>query len=847
MGKARKALLLSLVMLGSLFAGCSGPGQEAKTAGSPATAVFEQGKPLNAAFSDSRLAGMKGVAENGQMRLFINEETGEIAVLHTESNQLWFSNPPERDQDTLAAGVNKGLLSSQLQLDFYNSFGQINSINTFTDSIAYKQISSETIPDGVRVSYQFGTVQASAEDLPAMLSKERYEELTGKMDKTGKRAVAIAYKEETEKSAYVRNDSALQGLQLERALKAFEAIGYTEEDLQKDAAEFNLEEAGEEPRIFQAAIEYTLDGDSLIARVPVERIYYPAEYPVNSVSLLSFFGAAGQEEKGSILVPDGSGALIHFNNGKTRYSAYQQTVYGTDQTMDTADVVSREEAVRLPVFGILKEQKAFLGIIEEGAPVATINADVAGRLNSYNYAYPSFYVVNKGSVTLDANGQQRSLPRFQENPMKSDFQVRYVFLSGENATYQGMAQYYQQYLLGKDGLPQPAAEAEDLPFYLQLDGSITKKKHVIGIPYNALEPLTTFGQAQMILDKVQAQGIHNIKLKYTGWFNGGMNHGIPDRIHVDGAVGGKKGLKELAQYTGRQGISLFPDMSILTALSDDGFSVTKDAARTLRDIPATLYPVNPVINRRDRNRTPAYVVAPRLVGGVVEQMLEGFGKLNTGGISLRDLADRLNSDYRKHEQMDRTESQEISVKALAGIAGKGLEVMASGGNDYALPYVTDLTEAPLSSSGFKIEDESIPFYPMVVHGHISYTGKPYNLSTYTNPKQYILKCLEYGSGVFFEWIAEPNYKVKDTEYTDLYAVNYELWMNEAAEIYGEVNSVLRNVQGQSIASHEKLGEGVFKTVYGNGVYVIVNYNGTQVTAEGKVIEAESYTTGGGHT
>lgn len=847
MCKARKALLLSLAILGGLLAGCSSSSQAEKTNNSPVAAVFEQSKPLKESFSDSRIAGMKGVAENGQMRLFINEETGEIAVLHTGSDQIWYSNPPERDQDALAAGVNKGLLSSQLQMDFYNNFGQINSINTFSDSVTYKQISSEPIEKGVRVSYQFGTAQASGEDLPAMLSAQRYEELTGKMDKTGKRAVAIVYKEEKDKSAYVRNDSALQGLQLQRALKAFEDIGYTEEELQKDAAEFNMEQTKEEPRIFQAAIEYTLDGDSLIAKVPVNRIYYPSEYPVNSVSLLSFFGAAGKEEKGSILVPDGSGALIHFNNGKTKYSAYKQMVYGTDQTIETADVVSREESVRLPVFGMLKEQEAFLGIIEAGASVATINADVAGRLNSYNYAYPSFYVVNKDEVTLDANGQQRSLPRFQENPMKSDFQVRYVFLSGENATYQGMAKYYQQYLLSKGGLPQPDTQAEDTPFYLQFDGSITKKKHFIGIPYDALEPLTTFDQARIILDKVQEQGIHNIKVKYAGWFNGGTNHEVPDHITVDDAVGGSKGLKKFVEYTGQQGISLFPDMSVLTAMSDKGFSKTKDAARTLRDIPATLYPVNPVINRRDRDKTPTYVVAPRLVEGYVNNMLKDFGKFNTGGISLNDLADRLNSDYRKNKQVDRTESEGISSKAIASIAEKGLDIMASGGNSYALPFISDLTGAPLSSSGFKIEDESIPFFPIVVHGYVSYTGKPYNLSTYTDPKQYILKCLEYGAGVYFEWIAEPNYKVKDTEYTDLYAVNYELWMDEASEIYGEVNSVLRNVQGQKIKAHDKLGDGVFKTVYENGVYVIVNYNETQTTVDGKVIEARSYATGGGHS
>ncbi|MUT68472.1 DUF5696 domain-containing protein [Paenibacillus sp. NEAU-GSW1] len=46
------------------------------------------------------------------------------------------------------------------------------------------------------------------------------------------------------------------------------------------------------------------------------------------------------------------------------------------------------------------------------------------------------------------------------------------------------------------------------------------------------------------------------------------------------------------------------------------------------------------------------------------------------------------------------------------------------------------------------EDEEIPFYQMVVRGYIDYTGMPYNLSTFTDMNQYILKCLEYGKGGF---------------------------------------------------------------------------------------------------
>jgi len=847
MSMARHRLLIAIMLVAVALAGCSGsePAGQAEENELPA-AAFAPGAALSASFTDASVSGMKGVAETEQLQLFADDQTGAIAVRHKRSGEIWHSNPPERDSDPLATGTNKGLLSSQLKIDYYNSFGQIQSINSHSDSVAFKQVKYEPIDGGIRVTYQFGTAKKSAQDLPLMLSAERFAEVSGKLDKSGQRALMIAYKEDSDTGAYTRNDSALNGLQLDRALQAFEDAGYTEEDLQADMAELNFTQEKEAPRIFYASIEYRLDGDSLVVRVPVDDIRYPSEYPVNMVSVLSFFGAGGPEEEGSLFVPDGSGALIHFNNGKTKYPAYQQFVYGPDMTMGSTEEAAREQPVRLPVFGVLREGGALLGIIEQGASAATVNADVAGKLNSYNYVYPAFYVINKGEVTLQANSQERTLPKFQERPMKSDYTIRYAFLSGQDADYAGMARYYQQYLERHDGLPEPVeADADaDLPFYLQLDGSITRQKHLVGIPYKASEPLTTFEQAKRIVTRMQERGIASIKLKYAGWFNGGLDHKVPSSVKVDGAIGGSRGLRDFVSFAREEGVELYPDTAIVTALSGAGFDEKDDASRTLRSVPAALYPLDLALNRRDRSQSPSYVVSPQLVGGYTERMLHALSGYDAGGISLRDLADQLNSDYRKNNQIDRTESETLSVEALRKIDASDLKVMADGGNAYALPYLTDIVRAPLSSSGFKLEDEAVPFYQMVIRGYIGYTGAPYNLSAYTNAKQYVLRCLEYGAGVHFEWIHEPNHKVKDTEFNHLYAVHYEQWIDEAAAIYHEVNEVLKNVQHERIVRHEKLNEGVFKTVYGNGTYVIVNYNLSPVTVEGMTIEAESYKTGG---
>lgn len=809
--------------------------------------TVSQEAPLLESFEDQRLEKMKGIAENEHLQLFVEEETASLAIVNKASGEIWYSNPPEREQDPIASGVNADLLSSQLQMQFLNQFGQASTINTFSDSITHEQYRIEEIPDGVRVVYQFGQAEQTAGDLPVMLSEERFQDLTGKLDSTGERALIIAYTQNKDTGIYERNDSALNGLQLQRAIEAFEETGYSEEDLEQDMAELGFSQDSEAGRVFLAAVEYTLDENSLIVRVPVEDIQFAENFPVHQIALMRFMGAADEEEEGSIFVPDGSGALIHFNNGKIKYPSYQQSVYGTDLSTVLTAETRTEETVRLPVFGLVKDEgDAMLGIIEEGASVARINADVSGRLNSYNSVYPTFTVVSKDDVSLQADQQERTIPRFQEEAMNSDFVVRYVFLDGDEATYTGMASYYRQYLIKNEALPEQITtyDKEDVPFFLQLVGSITKQQHFAGVPYQSLEPLTTFEQAETIIDDMKMKQINNIQLNYTGWFNKGVHHKVADSINVDRAIGGKKGLQDFIDYTDEQGVDLFPEVSMLNVHSSSGFSTRSEASRTLTSVAATVYPVNLALGTRDQTMEPSYVMSPRLVEEYTTSMLRDFSKHHSSGIGLRDLADLLNSDFRRNEQIDRTESEDISKRALALIHDEGIKMMASGGNSYAFPYLTNIIDAPMSNSGFKLQDESIPFYQMVIRGHIDYSGKPYNLSTNLSDKEYVLKSLEYGANVHFMWAYESNELLKDTEFNYLYALQYNQWLNHASDLYQEVNEVLKHVINQPIISHRKMDDGVYETTYENGISIIVNYTNQSVTVDGNTVEAESYYVGG---
>ena len=192
--KIFKILFIYILCLLILVTGCS----TETTTGGIKDIQLQQDEPIQAAFTSSLLPDMKGIMENENLQLYINDQTAEIAVLDKRSGNVWRSNPVDRDSDPVASGEKKDLLSAQLIVDFNNEFGQLNQTNSYVDSVAREQVDFELLPDGIKVYYKFGTVKKTLEDLPKYISKERFEEriLNKTDDKTLLRALRFAYRED---------------------------------------------------------------------------------------------------------------------------------------------------------------------------------------------------------------------------------------------------------------------------------------------------------------------------------------------------------------------------------------------------------------------------------------------------------------------------------------------------------------------------------------------------------------------------------------------------------------------------------------------------------------------------
>jgi hypothetical protein len=153
-------------------------------------------------------------------------------------------------------------------------------------------------------------------------------------------------------------------------------------------------------------------------------------------------------------------------------------------------------------------------------------------------------------------------------------------------------------------------------------------------------------------------------------------------------------------------------------------------------------------------------------------------------------------------------------------------------------------DAPERSSRLNITDEEIPFFQIALHGYFDIAGAPYNMGGLQNPRLSMLKSLETGSTVYYQWFASDASKVKDTDYNHLYALNYKDWIGEAAELYKESNRVLAKVRNQVITAHVRLAPGVVRTTYANGLTVTINYNRAAVAVDGLQLQPQSYHVGG---
>lgn len=784
--------------------------------------------------------------------------TTQFKVTDKNSGMVWYSNPEGAENDSAALTIEKNKLRSTVLLTYSTSGGVDTLQNNYQYSIAEQIYDIEKGEDYVKVYYSIGDVQKEY-TIPPVMTEERLNYFLGLMDKQAQVMVTNYYKKydinnlskkdlEQKEELLERfplmadnivyalrdtvNDSVSKKLQ-----EYFDAIGYTYEEYLEDKANDTKGKTSDKP-VFNVSVIYRLDGNDLVVEVPFNEIEYKKDKPVYYLSILPYLGAGTQEEEGFLLVPEGGGALIEFNNGKISQNSYYANVYGWDMAQDR-DAVVHETETYYNVYGVAKEGSSYICIIEEGSPYAAIQADVSGKSHSYNYVNSVYTMVHREQYDVSETTTGDMFVYEEQLPQDEKIVQRYCFIDSDN--YVDMANTYHDYMVNKyDGYLTKNDDIE-APVAIEIVGAVDKIKQILGIPVSRPLELTTYKEAAEIVTELQASGMNNMSVKMTGWANGGVQQKMLEKVKTVSALGSKKNLKNMTAAAANMNIPVYFD-GITNYAKDsgilDGFFVYSDAARFVSKEKAELYEYSvPNYGKRD-DLDPYYL----LKASIIKQMAENLKTAATsygGGVSFADIGDVLSSDYYRKDPYSRQKIMLQHAELLKGMEDADVNVMINQGNDYAIAYADMVTNMDLTGAEYTIIDKKVPFYQLALHGYVNYTGEPLNLTQ--NYEEELLRSAEYGAGLSFTLMKESAFTLQNTLYTQYFGAEYDSWKEKMLEIYTRYNTELGHIFNQRMTNHEYVATGVTVTTYEDGTKVYVNYTYDDVTAkDGTLVAARDY-------
>lgn len=819
-------------------------------------AVPEREKIDQQGYDTTIPAGFSKALGNAEANLFFNESTGEIALQDKITQQVWFSNPKDADSETQVEGSAKKRLTAQITVEYTDTKGRQGKMDSNNDCITYGKMSHSIQNDVLEVTYQLGKTTITLGDVPQQISKTRFDQFTKKLSKTDladlKEQYGIAsMKGNTDPSFLDKMKKKYKNIEKddiyflkytsERILKKvktyFDLCGYSTTDLEYDNKENAIESEVDARPKYTVVLNYRLVQNSLKVDLDTTKLVYEETMPPNKITVLEYFGAGNKKDLGYMLVPDGSGALIAYNNGRKNESVFNMNVYGKNYAFDNQSNYLIDNKLSLPVFGIKKGKAALLVTIDSGEALCSINARVSGMLNSYNTVFPVFSAVSNENIKISNDNEQN---QFEKNPYRGKLSMTYTMLDQERSDYTGMAQEYRKILQAEGNLPQNK-NTENYTLLADLIGGVPDKTIVCGFPVPSIEVLTDFSQAKMIAEELSGNGASGLRIKMEGWFNNGLSQKKASSVHVLRELGGEKGLNSLCEFLQKKQIPFYPEVFFSDVYSNgSGFSATKQNIRGLgRDI-AVKYDYDYINKFRNYSGVTIYQLSPIYLKNNAESFLEKSKKIKLSGIAVTDMAGQLSSDFNIKHPVDRQSAIQNAKDAFQALASSQ-KLSLSNPNKYALKYASLVTDIPTSDSRFRVCDESVPFYQTVLRGYLNYVSPALNFSE--DYKTAFLQAVEYGSGLQYVFTCQDTASLKKSDYNYINRGYYKDWLDTAVSDYKKAQEIFSGLNGAEITEHKKIAFNVYRTTYSGGTSVYVNYNDKSAYADGIEIPANGFTAG----
>ena len=636
------------------------------------------------------------------------------------------------------------------------------------------------------------------------------------------------------------NISSKELKQCETIVKTY-CPNYTFEEMDQDHADCDYVASDEAPANFRMAIEYTISEKGLEARLPASGIRFDeSNFALKSITMLPYMGSGSTANTGYTFYPDGSGTLIRFEDVQNLTYNVAGEMYGADYAYHKISG-QHSETMRLPVFGLVENKemapasdvpalpgqeqeeaeptydaRGYFAVITEGDSMATLMSEHGGKLHAYNTVYASFKPRPSDQYNLADSisiGSNASWTVTSSRKYTGSYKIQYTLLDdkevvesagkGYEASYVGMADVYRDYLEDAGIIKKLTKEdvKKDMPLYIESFGSIKTNEKFMSLPVTVDTPLTSFEDISTIYAELSDAGVPNINFRLTGYYNGGLDNTYPAKLKWVKNLGGEEGLADLLDEATEKGFGIYPEFDLAYVKSTawfDGISTKRDLVKSIDDRYMSKRNYDAAMQSFESDF--ALAISPSVYDYFLAKIDKDISEYkNFGSISASTLGTDLNSDFDDEDPYNREDSKEFTTDALTALAEK-YSVMLDGGNAYTLKYADHIIDVPTESSNFLKASESVPFYAMVLHGYVSYTGGALNME---GDVQYaILKSIENGASLYFTLCYDNTSALKENEeYNKYYSVSYDIWKDDIVKYYKEVNEALGSLQTMSIVDH----------------------------------------------
>ncbi len=569
------------------------------------------------------------------------------------------------------------------------------------------------------------------------------------------------------------------------------------------------------------------------------------------------------KETGMIVVPDGSGAIINFNNGKSNMlaSAVNSVYYSTDMTYVSNYKAEETMDLMLGMYGFIyttpTNPRGILAILEKGGNQVSLYANTNDTVSR---AYFSCKVRESKDISIGTSVNADVFTKWTQDLCDTDFKFNFVFLGEDEADYVSLANKYREYLIERDGI-EVKDTTKDTVVDINFLGSFEKYALFLGFKYMTPKHLTTFDQATEIINELST-GVDvgdNKKLKvnefnvsYTGWTNEEMEYQVGGSLKVSSVLGGKSDMRSFASYLDSKGIDLYPEMYVTTTKDYDlSFGNLKYTTRNVANETAKKYQFDLATQRVDKTLSATYMISPEYYSTLASSFLNKANKLNitkdnqtnkNGGYYLLDLGNLIANNYRKGDLIFGEASVQYQKDALKIISDSGTKIKLKAPYDYAIRYADFITDVPMTSTQRQIYDETIPLYQLVINGLVDYTVETINGTGSKGVNWYYAKALETGSNLSFQISYENPTVLLETDYTYYYQAYYKNWKEHIVTLASNIDTL--GIHNGRLVYHENVAKNIAHVKYllQNGSYVelYVNTTVSDYNYQGTVIPAYGY-------